>query len=243
MTARSPPAPGYLVCTHPRAGSTYFCQLLASTGKLGTPAEYFNEGYMLRRFADPGNLAHLPGQFAYFLDHAATANGVRGCKMFWFDLQRLARANLLHRFRGYRFVLLERGDKLAHAISVSRALQSGKLRADMTQSDEHARYDYSHIRLRLVRLLDAEDRWRGSLAEVAADAVHCLYEDLMDDPQRAVDHVAEAVGLGEPAPIDPAQVSVRVQRDARSSEWYARFAAEAQANDPELLVRAGHAAR
>ena len=234
-------APGYLICTHPRAGSTYFCQLLASTGKLGKPAEYFNEGYMRRRFADPANHAHLPGQFQHFLDQAVTANGVRACKVFWFDLQRLAQANLLRRLRGYRFVLLERGDKLAHAISVSRALQSGKLRADMAESDEHARYDYSHIRLRLVRLLDAEDQWRGFLDAIRADAVHCLYEDLVKNPQHAVDRVAETVGLGEPAPIDTAQVRVRVQRDARSRDWYERFVEDAGANDPELLLRSGHA--
>src|SRR5262245_40755420 len=33
---------GYLVCSSPRCGSTYFCELLASTGVLGIPREYLN---------------------------------------------------------------------------------------------------------------------------------------------------------------------------------------------------------
>lgn len=238
MEPRTPP--GHLICTHPRSGSTYFCQLLSSTGKLGNPAEYFNEGYMLRRFPDPGNLAHLPDQFRYFLAHSATDNGVRGCKLFWFDVHRLVRAKLLHRLRGYRFVVLERRDKVAQAISTSRALQTGKVRADIAVSEAHARYDYGHIRQRLERLLHAESEWRGFIGAVGGAPVHCVYEDLVGNPQEAVDRFAQTVELGEPAPIDQTRVTVRVQRDTRSSEWYLRFVAEAKTRDPELLGRPGY---
>jgi LPS sulfotransferase NodH len=51
------------------------------------------------------------------------------------------------------------------------------------------------------------------------------YEDLVKDPQRQVDRVAALMRLrGRPAP-DPVQVTVRVQRDAASDEWRARYLA------------------
>ncbi|MGP8122502.1 MAG: Stf0 family sulfotransferase [Xanthobacteraceae bacterium] len=33
---------GYAICTMPRSGSNFLCQLLASSGCLGRPLEYFN---------------------------------------------------------------------------------------------------------------------------------------------------------------------------------------------------------
>ena len=227
--------PGFLVCTHPRAGSTYFCQLLESTGKLGKPLEYFNEGYMRRRFADSGNPAHLPNQLRHYMDRAATANGIRSAKLFWFDLQRLKQARLLRHFSFYRFILLERMDKVAQAISISRALRSGKLRADMALSDAEIQYDYPDIEKRLVRLIRAERQWLNFFDRNGIDPLRCSYEALVEDPQLAVDQVAKLMELDQPAPIDPEFVSVTIQRDAKSSEWYRRFVAQANEVRPGLL--------
>ena len=43
---------GYAICTAPRSGSNFLCQLLAGTGLLGRPLEYFN-GPGRRYFDDP----------------------------------------------------------------------------------------------------------------------------------------------------------------------------------------------
>ena len=161
--------------------------------KLGKPLEYFNEGYMRRRFTDASNPAHLPNQLRHYMDSAATENGIRSAKVFWFDIQRLAQAKLLHHFRGYRFVLLERKDKVAQAISISRALRSGKLRADMAVPDVEVQYDYPDIKKRLLRLIRAEKQWLNFFDRTGIDPLRCNYEALMVDPQLTIDQVAESI--------------------------------------------------
>jgi LPS sulfotransferase NodH len=238
--AKRSSVPGYLVCTHPRAGSTYFCQLLESTRQLGKPLEYFNEGYMRRRFTDANNPAHLPNQLRHYMDSAATENGIRSAKVFWFDLQRLARAKLLHHFRRYRFVLLERKDKVAQAISISRALRSGKLRADMAVPDVEVQYDFPDIKKRLMRLIRAERQWFNFFEKTGIDPLRCNYEALMVDPQLTIDQVAETMELDGPVPIDPELVSVTIQRDTKSTQWYRRFVTQANEVDPGLLSGISH---
>lgn len=226
--------PRYLICTHPRSGSTYLCQLLESTGKLGRPRDYFNAG-PVGSIPDPETPQDPAEQYRHYLATAATDNGVLGAKMFWFDFARLAKAGLAQHVREHRIVILERADKLAQAISSSRALRSGKMWASAAASDEHVEYDYAHIRVRLAGVLRADAVWRQFAAENGEPALRLVYEDVVDDPQAAVDRIARHIGIAQPVPIDRDHVEVRVQRDARSAEWHARFLAEARESDPELL--------
>jgi LPS sulfotransferase NodH len=225
--------PDYMICTHPRSGSTYLCELLASTGKLGRPHDYFSDLHMRDRYGDADDPAHLSDQYRYYLTHGATPNGIIGTKMFWFDFARLEQAGMAHRFNTYRFVMLERADKVAQAISSSRALRSGKLTAHAALSDEHVAYDYHDIKARLTNVLRADDVWRQFAATNRLAPLRLVYEELAADPQATVDRFARHIGLDEPVPIDPARIAVRVQRDSRSAEWRERFLAEATA-DPEL---------
>lgn len=238
MTSSAGSPPGYLVCTHPRSGSSYFCELLESTGVLGNPKEYFNAANM-RALTDPAYPTAPAEQFAYFTAHAATSNGISAGKVFWFNFAQIAQAGLAGHFRDYRFVVLERADKVAQAISASRGLRSGKLTAASRKSDDHVAYDYEDIKRRLVGVLKAEALWWRFFAANRIDPLHCLYEALMDDPQATVDRIAASVGVPMPASIDPARVSARVQRDTRSAQWRERFLDEARRNDPELLDRPG----
>jgi LPS sulfotransferase NodH len=232
-------SPGYMVCTHPRSGSTYLCQLLESTGKLGRPADYFNDRHMSARFSDPANPAHLPEQYDYYFAQSASGNGIRGTKMFWFDLARLGEGGVARRFGKYHHIILERRDKVAQAVSSSRALRSGKLYAHLPVSDDDVDYDYVHIRACLAGVLRADECWHTILTNNRITPLKLDYETVVEAPQAAVDRIARFIGLDEPVPIDPARVTLRVQRDGRSTEWYRRFIDDAQKSDPELIARCG----
>ncbi|WP_169053433.1 Stf0 family sulfotransferase [Alteraurantiacibacter aquimixticola] len=233
MTGTGQDIPGYLVCTHPRSGSSYFCQLLESTGKLGKPLEYFTHGHMRRRFADPADPASLQAQMHHFEQVAASSNGLRAAKLFWFDMPGLAKSRLLDRFAGYRAVHLERADKLGQAISISRALRTGQIRSDMGAADSSASYEYDDIRRRLETLLTADASWKAFFKKQRMRPLHILYEDVTANPQAAVDRVARLVGL-ESAPIDKDGVTLRMQRDTLNSEWRERFLAEVSQRNPGL---------
>src|SRR3954447_22747314 len=87
----------YLVCGTPRTGSTYLCDLLASTGVAGYPESYFREpdqhGWA-RRF---GVRVSNDGSFDYsaFVEGAVqagtSANGVFAARIMWGTLDVVVR--------------------------------------------------------------------------------------------------------------------------------------------------------
>lgn len=121
---------GYLVCSTQRSGSTYLCQLLASTGVLGRPLEFFearaetglppHPGYFLAGLPRTGagirdderptdgpaysDLTTVDGWAAH-LDRTfalgTTPNGIFGAKLMWNQLPDLEQhASAIERFAG-----------------------------------------------------------------------------------------------------------------------------------------------
>lgn len=72
---------GYAVCTLPRSGSNFFCDILSSTGVLGNPREFFNGGAR-RMYDDPSYPDDRFAQVERILTTGATPNGVYALKIF-----------------------------------------------------------------------------------------------------------------------------------------------------------------
>src|SRR5882724_11277758 len=123
---------GYAICTAPRAGSNWLCQLLTSTGVLGRPLEYFN-GIARRQLNDPSYPDDPGEQVARILTMGRTPNGVYGLKMFASQFREVAGSVKLSReLPNLRFIVLRRRDVLGQAISWTRSLQTNQWRS--TQS-------------------------------------------------------------------------------------------------------------
>ena len=214
--------PGLIVCATPRSGSNYLCQLLASTGVLGVPREYFNP-VGRRAYDDPEYPDDPRAQLAQVFTTGATANGVYAVKAHPFQLRDLDGVDPLVELPDTLLVRLRRLGRLEQAVSWARVQQTGQFRAGDPAATEPT-YDAKLVAASL-RFLDDEEAWWD--ARLDPDRVlEVTYEDLVADPQRVVDRVAALVGLEEPAEIDPAVVTVRVQRDATSRRWVERYASE-----------------
>lgn len=224
----------YVVCTHPRSGSNYLCELLTSTGGMGNPVEYFHEANLQKSGLSSKNPADLEKRFNWVMQNTATDNGVAGVKLFIFDLPQLASAGILKSFSRFRFVFLQRRDKLSQAISIRKALNTGRLTSAHPASIPPVDYDYNDIRLRIARTVQAERDWQAFFRTNGIAPVHCLYEDLAAAPQVIVDRIAGAIGLPSGAPIDPGKLRLKVQRDATSRAWQDRFLAESAEREPDL---------
>jgi LPS sulfotransferase NodH len=210
---------GYVICGDHRSGSTYLCQLLASTGRLGRPKEFFSDPLVAIEIErDPAALDRL-------LDKASTPNGVYGLKVFTQQFDVTMRSGWPARLPGLRFIHLQRRDLLGQAMSFVRSIQT-----DQFRSGEEARaeplYDGIAIAGHVARLADNEARWRRYFARNGLDPLWLAYEDLAADPEAAVAAVAALVGLGDAPAPDFGLVSVSVQRDEESAEWRRRFVAE-----------------
>jgi trehalose 2-sulfotransferase len=210
---------GYVICGDHRSGSTYLCQLLASTGVLGRPREFFSDPFLaLEIERDPAALERL-------LAKASTPNGIYGLKVFTQQFDVTMKSGWPKRLPNLRFVHLQRRDLLGQAMSFVRSIQT-----DQFRSSEEARgeklYDPVAIAGHVARLADNEARWRRYFARNGLEPLWLTYEDLAADPAAAVAAVAAQVGCGEPAVADLAGVTVSVQRDEASEEWRRRFVAE-----------------
>jgi len=210
---------GYAICGDHRSGSTYLCQLLASTGVLGRPKEVFSDpAVALEVERDPAALDRLVATLS-------TPNGVYGLKVFTQQFDVSMKSGWPRRLPGLRFVHLQRRDLLGQAMSFVRSIQTDQYRSSEEARAEPA-YDGAAIAGHLARLADNEARWRRYFARNGLEPLWLTYETLADDPAAAVAAVAAHVGCGEAAVPDLDRVTVSVQRDEASEEWRARFVAE-----------------
>jgi LPS sulfotransferase NodH len=214
------PYKGYAICSEHRSGSTFLCQLLASTGVLGRPEEYFSDNLFARAIErDPRALDALAVR-------AATPNGIYGLKLFTQQFDATMKSRWPERLPDLRWISLQRRDLLGQAISFVRTIQTDRYRSTEPERAQ-PRYDAAAIAGHLARLADNEARWRRYFAQNGLQPLWLSYEEVVADPAAAVAAVAGHVGLEEAVRPDMAQVAVGVQRDALSEEWRAQFVAEA----------------
>jgi LPS sulfotransferase NodH len=216
---------GYAICTSGRSGSNLLGQYLFSTGVLGNPLEYFN-GAGRRILGYPDYPDDPTRQIDWILSEGATPNGIYGVKIFpaQFDTVEMSIPWTLL-LPNLAFVLLKRRDLLGQAISAVRASQTDQWRSTMVPRGA-AHYDGAKIYARLQGVVHDYARWDVFFARKAIAPTTVVYEDMLADPQAAVDRVAQLFGLRGKARVAAERIDLIVQRDALTEEWRARFLKE-----------------
>jgi len=215
---------GYVICTVARSGGNYFCQILGSTNALGYPLEYFNVAGW-RRQGIPDYPERFEDQIDWILTHGATPNGVYGVKVVPYEFDEKGKFPWIEHLPNLKFIYLWRRDALAQAISLSRAIQTGRWHT-FQAAQRTAHYDRLAIADCLRRTLQDDARWRLFFARNGIEPLHVIYESILDDPQQSVDAVATHMDLTAATPINWSTVTLRQQRDADRDDWRDRFIAE-----------------
>lgn len=217
---------GYVLCSSPRSGSNYLCELLASTGELGRPQDWFN-GPGIRARGDADYPLDPPTQLQQVLARGTTANGVYGMKMFCAGFDRIAGLDWVSALPALHWISLERRDALGQAISDVRAAQTLQYRST-APTRAAPRYDPRAIRASLDARVREQARWALFFGRNDLRPLRLVYEDVVADPQAAVDAVAALFGLAPGPRIEAQALTLEVQRDALSEDWRGRFLASAQ---------------
>ena len=243
---------GYFLCATPRSGTTLLCDLLADTGQAGRPQSYYREqdverrarGYGLHadKFADRVDFdqAYLDA----VLREGAGDTGIFGLRIMWGTVAEMAArlrplrpslrdAALFEELFGpLVYVHVSRRDKVAQAISLLKAEQSGlwHLAADGSERQRTAppaqpRYDADRI-ADLVGELERDDAsWSAFFAENRIAPVQVDYEGLAAEPGREVQKIL--LGLRLPPElahtVEPATTKMA---DAESIAWADQFRRE-----------------
>ncbi len=233
-------ARGYAICSTQRSGSTYLCQLLASTGVLGRPREFFNvPGRGARDFPDyPDDPV---GQIAMVVPHGSTPNGVYGLKVFAHQFDAVAAANWPARLPRLHWIHFTRLDLLGQAISLLKAKQTGQWRSTNAARAAPC-YVGEQIGHEMRGIASADARWRVFFARNGIAPLRLVYEDLVREPAACVRAVAQTLGLCGEVRIDETSIDLRRQRDGESEAWHERFLAEHAGLSPlDRLDRDGEA--
>lgn len=242
----------YILCANPRSGSTLLCDLLIAAGA-GTPDSFFmeNPGAEWEVAWGLPALGSLPPAEAARAHLAAALRAGRGgtpvfgARLMRRDLPRLMamlalahpeqptdRARIEAAFGPTLFIHLTRADKLAQAVSLVKARQTGLWHAgpdgrelERLSPPAPPVYDRARIAAELARFTALDAAWADWFAAQAIAPLLLDYDSLAAEPAAAVMRVCAALNL--PAP-DPSRLipSVAPLADATSRAWAARFRAE-----------------
>jgi trehalose 2-sulfotransferase len=218
----------YCVCFTLRSGSTLLCEDLAQWS-LGTPTESFQ----LPRHGDEGeSLADV-----VFETVAASPGPTFGFKATWeqaFLLAERLRAegeadasfDLRSVFPDLRSAHLVRRDKVAQAISIWRAVESGTWHWPVGQQVDkgHPEYDFEAIRAYLVQVVAEEWLWSSHFQRLGVPHVRLDYESYVEHRARSLRSLAGFLGLK--AVRAPLVDRLNVMRDEWTEEIAARVWAD-----------------
>jgi trehalose 2-sulfotransferase len=240
----------YIIAATPRSGSTLLCDLLSGTGIAGQPQSYYRREDIMdyaRTWGvpPPDQIGDVAFERAYLeaVRRAGTAQtGIFGLRVMWVTMPQLsARLRIIHpdprddaalfdtAFGKPRYIHLSRQDKVAQAISLLKAEQSGLWHraADGTERERSAPpaplvYDADRL-ASLVRVLETGDAaWNAWFARHGIQPLRLTYEALAATPRAALAQVLSALGL-DPRLAASADTMTAKLADETSVAWARRF--------------------
>ena len=229
----------YLVCGTPRTGSTYLCDLLASTGVAGYPESYFREPDQqdwARRFTVP---VSGDGSFDYrrMVEGAVRAgtspNGVFAARVMWGTVSVIVEG-LTHSspfrqdsdvlsdvFGPLLFVHLRRDDVIGQAVSWARAEQTSYWhQGDTAQAEPNLNLGQIDELVQTVREHNAA--WLAWFSRQGVQPHMVSYEDLVDNPGGTVLAILDRLEVRAPPDWRPRSPHVR-QADQINQAWVRRY--------------------
>ena len=239
----------YILCATPRSGTTLLCDLLSGTGQAGRPQSFFRSQDIERRatawglqptdFKDQAKFERAYLQAV--LQDGAGDSEVFGLRLMWGTLaelldrlaplypgapkdERLERA-----FGPLVYIHVSRRDKVAQAISLSKAEQSGLWHVGADGSERQrsappapARYDADRI-AELVEELERDDfAWNDHFARRRIAPVRVEYEALAASPRAELGQLLIALDL-PPELADGVAVRTSKMGDVESDAWAERY--------------------
>jgi trehalose 2-sulfotransferase len=240
----------YIVAATPRSGSTLLCDLLSGTGIAGQPNSYYRREDILDYAREwgvspPDAIGDEAFERAYLeavRRAGAAQTGIFGLRLMWSSVTELsARLRAIHpdplddaarfelAFGKPLYIHLSREDKVAQAVSLLKANQSGLWHraADGTERERLAPpapliYDADHL-AGLVDELETDDAaWNGWFSRFGIEPLRLTYEGLAAAPRAVLAQALSALALD---PRIAASVDVRTAKlaDETSLKWAHRF--------------------
>ncbi len=240
----------YIICGTPRSGSTLLCDLLAATNVAGAPDSFFMRDvdpvwaqvWGLPARGDRSDAAFGAAYLAAAIKAGTAATGVFGLRLMRENLGELLGmidavypgqasdvAGLRAAFGAVLFVHLSRADKLAQAVSLIKAEQSGLwhigpdgAEVERLSPPQQPQYDFARIRAVVAKLQAFDAAWQHWFAAQGIAPLRIGYDSLAADAVAEVARICAALGVAEPA-RGSLQPGVAKLADAVSADWMRQY--------------------
>ena len=243
----------YIIGSTPRSGSTLLCDLLTDTGVAGCPNSYFRRedfswwAEQLSVSTAEWRTEHEFDQsyLAAVLQQGAAGTPVFGLRLMWESVADLSKglvslypnldsdnARFQAAFGTPVYLHLSREDKVAQAVSLLRAEQTGlwHVNSDGTERERLKAgrapvYNADDLSRLLTELEEHDECWNHWFDEQEIEPVNITYEGLVANPQATLATVLSALGL-DSAVAEAAEPRTAKLANRESCEWADRFRAE-----------------
>ena len=184
------------LCFTNRSGSNYLAELLASSQHLPLAGENLNFNTVIVH-ARQKSLPSFQDYFS-FLVRLTAGHGVVFLKVAPSHLEVLGRSGILDQvIHRSRFVVIERADKLAQAISHLIAFQTGRFTSTVQNSAETAEPHFNREALERIINRNANEYRDFSLffGHNGIVQAQVIYEQLVHDPASVLAYVGDMLGV------------------------------------------------
>ena len=213
-----------------RSGSSLISEHMRASpffGGFGEPLNYKFVTELMHKYGDKSFPAYLQS----VQRKHAPGDKVYGMKASVDQALMLMRARIIpHYYTDVRWVLIERSDVIAQAISMYFAGQSKQWRSDqVVGSNPEPVYDFERIRVQVQALSQRYTAMKSFCAVFGIKPYRIVYEEFARDPLAGAQALAAHLGVPDPD-IDESQVSTRIQRNDRNTLFRDRFLSEYRAS-------------
>ncbi|MFK7802342.1 MAG: Stf0 family sulfotransferase [Anaerolineae bacterium] len=237
------PKKSYIVCTTPRSGSNWLCDVLENTYLTGKPREYFYNG-SFETHSKAFGVSSYPNYIAEAINQTKTKNDVFGFKIMphhFFELeQRLKKEfqttnsmfELINSiFPNTKYIWLTRRNRVRQAISYLKAHQSNQwyaMEENGNQERENVHeYDFETINMLIRSLTSQDSMWQDYFGQAGIRPLVLVYEDFAKAPQETIKSILSYLEISVSADWE-LTLPKRSKRlaDTTSEEWYQRYKKE-----------------
>jgi trehalose 2-sulfotransferase len=214
----------YIICSTQRSGSSMLCHLLRQTKLMGKPGEFLALRKLEAQIFHPTQEAILE-HCLKLMDENRTANGISGVKLHYHQFEQLCRTLPLSDLCFQHWIVIRRNDPILQAVSLAKAWQTRAFSTKHTAVGELS-YSFELIR-RAHGRIEAESRsWVDYYEEHNIKPMCLWYEKILANPVAEIQRVVNEVGISDVVHVDINRIQYKVQRDAISLDWAARYKEE-----------------
>jgi trehalose 2-sulfotransferase len=232
----------YFVASSYRCGSQYLCWRLWQTGLLGAPSEVLAPTNELRIFMNRFKTSSPAEYIAKLVARRTSRNGVFGMKAHFHHFEAFLKdyPALLEVLAPMTYIYISREDRIAQAVSMAKALQTGRWTSRMEgASNAPLQYDREMIANCLEDIMQQDVNWRRWFESHNVTPFEVTYNQVATDAAGVVRGVVELLGVENDEPDEVSVPPVKKQGDETNQEWIERFERETKAGGTGRKADAG----